>query len=63
MHFLAVKKLKKRSGCLINSYLKDSAFMQSSQLGMSEECHFSRYMKGVPFPHKMVKKRGPLSLS
>ena len=56
MHFLAVKKLKKRSGFLINSYLKDSAFMQSSQLGMSKECHFSRYMKGVPFPHKMLKK-------
>ena len=41
MHFLAVKKLKKRSGSLINSYLKDSGFMQSSQLGMSKECHFS----------------------
>ena len=46
MHFLAVKKLKKRSVFLINSYLKDGAFtevkgMQSSQLGMSKECHFS----------------------
>ena len=29
MHFVAVKKSKKRSGVVVNSYVKDSACVQS----------------------------------
>ena len=60
MHFLAVKK-KNHSVFLLIHILKTVRLqkvkeMQSSQLGMSKECHFSRYAKGVSFPYKMVKK-------
>lgn len=41
MHFLAVKKLKKRSGFVINSNLKDSAFKEVKR--------DAKYVNGVPY--------------
>ena len=64
MHFMAVKKSRKRSGFVTYSYLKDSAFTtikrtQSSDLGIG-----IKRGTAVPFFSKMVYKgeRG-LSLS
>ena len=44
MHFMAVKKSRRRSGFVIYSYLKDSAFA-----AVERGANFlTRYVKGVP---------------
>lgn len=66
MHFAAVKKSTKRSGFVIYSKSKESAFtaikairwMQSSTWYLKGVPFVSkRYMIGVPFLPKMVNKR------
>ena len=49
MHFVAVKKSKKRSGVVVNSYFKDSASTKS----------VTRYVKEVK--HALVNRRYTLS--
>ena len=54
-----MKKLKKRSGFVINSNLKDSAFKEvkrDAKYVKGVPFFNRRYMKGVPFLYKMVKK-------
>ena len=66
MHFAAVKKSRKRSGFVINSKSKESAFtaikairwMKSSTWYLKGVPFVSKkYMIGVPFLPKMVNKR------
>ena len=45
MHFIGVKKLRKISGFVIYSYLKDSAVVKRDARYVKDV-----YMKGVPFP-------------
>ena len=49
MHFVAVKKSKKRSGVVVNSYFKDNASTKS----------VTRYVKEVK--HALVNRRYTLS--
>ena len=53
MHFMAVKKSRKRSGFVIYSLLKDSAFAVVER-GAS---FLTRYVKGVPFVNRRYAVR------
>ena len=55
MHLMAVKKSKKCSEFVIDSYLKDSAFTS-----VKRDALFStRYVKGVPFFNRRYTKGVP----
>ena len=55
MHLMAVKKSKKCSEFVIDSYLKDSAFTS-----VKRDAKFStRYVKGVPFFNRRYTKGVP----
>ena len=61
MHFMAVRKLRKHSAIVIDSYLKDSEFaavrgMLSSKLALRKE-YQKRYKKGVSFCQKWYVKK------
>ena len=46
MHVIDVKKSRKRSSSIINSYSKDSTF---TAVGQRDEKFLTMYVKGVPF--------------
>ena len=52
MHFMAVKKLRNRSGFVIYSYLKDSVFTAFKRDGK----FYTRYVKGVPLSTEGKRK-------
>ena len=55
MHFLAVKKSRKRSGFVIDLYFKDIKFTAVKEDGKFQ----SRYVKGVPFINRVRTKEAP----
>ena len=55
MHFMIVKKSRKRSGFVIYSFFKDSAFTAIKR----EENALTRYVKGVAFINKRHTKGLP----
>ena len=56
MHFLAVKKSRKRSGFVTYSYFKDSAFTLRAVKNAKFE---TRYVKRVPFINRGYTKEAP----
>ena len=55
MHVMAVKKSRKRSGFVIYSYLKDSAFQFAAVERGAE--FLTGYVKGVPFVNRVYTIR------
>ena len=55
MHFMAVKKSRKRSGFFIYSYFKESAFTAVKR----DAKFYARYVKGVPFVNRRCMKGSP----
>ena len=51
MHFMAVKMSRKRSGFVLYSYIKDSAFTELKR----DANFYTRYVKGVPFEEGIRK--------
>ena len=58
MHFMVVKKSRKRSGFFIYSYFKESVFTAVKR----DAKFYARYVKGVPFVNRRCMK-GPPFLS
>ena len=52
MYFIALKKLRKSPGFVIDSYLKDSVFTAVKR----DEKFLTRYVKGVPFVNRRYTK-------
>ena len=55
MHFMAVKKLRNRSGFVIYSYLKDSVFTAFKW----DAKFYTRYVKGAPLVNRRYTKGEP----
>ena len=55
MHFMAVKKSRKRCGFLIYSYFKESAFTAVKR----DAKFYARYVRGVPFVNRRCMKGLP----
>ena len=55
MHFMAVKKSRKRPGCVIDSHFKGSTFTAVKRDARLQ----TRYVKRVPFVNRGYTKRVP----